>query len=69
MYGGYFKGFSGASKLRALVMNEHTMDGVLEVLLNFDEDDANLRVPAAAVRAVAVKASLPVATRAQTESV
>lgn len=63
MYGGYFKGFRGASKLRTLIMEESTMDGVLDVLLNFDEDDANLKVPTAAVRTVAVKASLPVATR------
>jgi tRNA-dihydrouridine synthase B len=63
MYGGYFKGFRGASKLRTLIMEESTMDGVLDVLLNFDEDDANLKVPTTAVRTVAVKASLPVATR------
>ncbi len=64
MYGGYFKGFRGASRLRTLIMEEKSMDGVLEVLLNFDEDDANLSVPAD-VRAVAVKASLPTATRAK----
>ncbi len=36
MYGGYFKGFRNASRLRNLIMQETTEDGVLEVLMNFD---------------------------------
>ncbi len=64
MYGGYFKGFRGASRLRTLMMDETTRDGALNVLLNFSEDDlqqaAQVRVP----RAVA-RARLPVPTRRQ----
>lgn len=68
MYGGYFKGFPGASRLRTLIMEAQTLDGVLEVLLNFEEEDANVSVPVGrTVKAVAVKASLPVATRARVE--
>jgi nifR3 family TIM-barrel protein len=64
MYGGYFKGFRGASRLRSLIMDLSTMDEVLELLLNFKEEDADIQVSAApSVRAVAVKAALPVPTR------
>lgn len=35
MYGGYFKGFRDASALRMRIMEESTISGVLEVLLNF----------------------------------
>lgn len=35
MYGGYFKGFRDASALRMRIMEESTLSGVLEVLLNF----------------------------------
>jgi nifR3 family TIM-barrel protein len=55
MYGGYFKGFRGASRLRTRMMDESTRDGALEVLLNFTEDDlheaARVRVPRAVSRA------------------
>jgi len=62
MYGGYFKGFRNASALRQLIMQEHTLDGVLEVLLNFSEADLEtVKIPN--LRAVAVKAKLPTATR------
>ena len=44
MYGGYFKGFRGASRLRQLLMEESTQDGVLDVMLNFSEADAQTRV-------------------------
>lgn len=60
MYGGYFKGFRGASRLRVLIMEPTTLSGVLEVLLNFSEQDLT-SVPN--LRAVAVKANLPTATR------
>ena len=56
MYGGYFKGFRGASQLRARIMEETTRAGVLEVLLNFSEDDAHTKV---AVPRRAVAARLP----------
>ena len=39
MYGGYFKGFRNASRLRMLIMEEETREGVLEVMLNFREDE------------------------------
>jgi len=45
MYGGYFKGFRNASQLRMLLMQESTKDGVLDVLMNFGEYDAQLVVP------------------------
>ncbi len=44
MYGGYFKGFRNASSLRMLIMEESTIAGVLEVLLNFSEDGDNLKI-------------------------
>ncbi|MGI9173826.1 MAG: tRNA dihydrouridine synthase DusB [Rhodothermales bacterium] len=43
-YGGYFKGFRSASRLRQAVMQEDTRDGVLDVLLNFREDEPDVRV-------------------------
>ena len=46
MYGGYFKGFRNASRLRMLVMEEVTREGVLEVLLNFGEDEPETVVAA-----------------------
>lgn len=42
MYGGYFKGFRNASTLRTLLMEQDTKDGVLEVLLNFREDEPDV---------------------------
>ena len=45
-YGGYFKDFPHASKLRHQLMQETEKDGVLEVLLNF-KDASNVRFPAA----------------------
>ncbi|MEM1042166.1 MAG: tRNA dihydrouridine synthase DusB [Bacteroidota bacterium] len=56
MYGGYFKGLRNASKLRALLMQQHEMDGVLEVLLNFREDEPEVQV---AVREAVKPARLP----------
>jgi tRNA-dihydrouridine synthase B len=65
MYGGYFKGFRSASRLRALLMEEKTRDGILEILLNFNEDDAELSVAGSDLpkRVVGVvKPSLPLPT-------
>ena len=56
MYGGYFKGMRNASKLRALLMEQKEMDGVLEVLLNFREDEPEVQV---AVREAVKPARLP----------
>ncbi len=44
MYGGYFKGFRNASDLRMRLMEESTRDGVLEVLLNFGEEEPTLKI-------------------------
>ena len=60
MYGGYFKGHRGAGRLRARLMEHETKDGVLEVLLNWEEGDDAPRVPVAkAVPPVVAKARLP----------
>lgn len=64
MYGGYFKGFPNASRLRTLLMDEETLEGVLEVLLNFREDEPAIQVAVKSLderRRVGVKpAALPV---------
>ena len=50
MYGGYFKGHAGASRLRTRLMEEDTEQGVLEVLLNWSEADAHAEAAPVAVR-------------------
>ncbi len=52
MYGGYFKGFRNASALRTLLMERDTRDGVLEVLLNFGEDEPEIRIAVPSLREV-----------------
>ena len=66
MYGGYFKGFAGASRLRTLLVDESTREGVLGVLLNFTERDLTEHASVAVPRAVkaASFAHLPRPTRA-----
>lgn len=64
MYGGYFKGHRGASRLRQLLMEHDEKDAVLEVLLNFREDEPDAQIPVAAdvprpVTPVAIHARLP----------
>ncbi len=63
MYGGYFKGFRNASALRTLIMQETSLNGVLEVMLNFGSTEGNLRIAAPSlprpIKGVK-KASLPV---------
>ncbi|MFK7847715.1 MAG: tRNA dihydrouridine synthase DusB [Rhodothermales bacterium] len=44
MYGGYFKGFRNASMLRMCIMEESTLKGVLDVLLNFSENEHELKI-------------------------
>lgn len=63
MYGGYFKGFRNASALRTLLMAQTTRDGVLEVLMNFreDEPDVQVAVPALPKPAGVRRVQLPVA--------
>jgi tRNA-dihydrouridine synthase len=57
MYGGYFKGFRSASKLRQLLMEETTEQGVSRVLRSFDPDEPSAGMER---RPVAVrKAQLP----------
>ncbi len=67
MYGGYFKGFRHASRLRMLIMDETTRQGVLDVLLNFDPNapDVQVAVPRAVRKAVpaALGATLPTPSR------
>jgi tRNA-dihydrouridine synthase B len=66
MYGGYFKGFPGASRLRSLLVHEETMEGALERLLNFSEHDlaAPTSVPRPVARAAVAFAHLPRPARA-----
>jgi tRNA-dihydrouridine synthase len=39
MYGGYFKAFRGASRLRQRIMEETTVEGVLDVLISEPEPE------------------------------
>ncbi len=61
MYGGYFKGFRNAGRLRTMLMEKHTREEVLETLLNFREDEPEVfislpfRTPVGSIR----KAALP----------
>ena len=63
MYGGYLKGFAGAGRLRSLAVQETTLDGVIERLLNFSEDDLARAAGDAALVATAPRATLPAAVR------
>ncbi len=45
MYGGYFKGQPGASRLRTLLMGANDEAAVREVLLNWREDEPAVQVP------------------------
>lgn len=47
MYGGYFKGHRGASRLRMSLMDHKDKAGVLERLLNWREDEPETQVPGA----------------------
>ena len=61
MYGGYFKGFRSASKLRQLLMEETTEAGVSSLLKRFDPEETYSRPDH---RPVAVKkAQLPSANK------
>ncbi len=63
MYGGYFKGHRGASHLRMALMDHKEKDAVLEVMLNWREDEPDLQVPVARnIQPIAlkpIKARLP----------
>ncbi|MEM6326472.1 MAG: tRNA dihydrouridine synthase DusB [Bacteroidota bacterium] len=75
MYGGYFKGHRGASRLRTELMQHTEKAAVLEVLLNWreDEPETQVSVPSGAPVRVAKarlpkKATLPPALRAKVEA-
>ncbi len=44
MYGGYFKGFPNASRLRHLIMEKSAMKDTIELLRNFNEHEPSARV-------------------------
>jgi hypothetical protein len=54
-YSGYFKGFRNASKLRHLLMQEDTEEGVLDVMLNFNPDAPDIQLPRAELPTQRVK--------------
>ncbi|GMQ81827.1 MAG: tRNA dihydrouridine synthase DusB [Rhodothermia bacterium] len=54
MYGGYFKGFRNASKLRSLIMKETEKARVIDVLMNFQEDEPALVVPVHGVKSAMI---------------
>ncbi len=69
MYGGYFKGFRDASRLRHLIMAETTKAGVLEVLLNFGEHEPEVRLAVASrVAGARTVKVIPAALRARLPS-
>ncbi len=57
MYGGYFKGFRNAGKLRAEIMEKGSRDAVIDFLLNFNDDwpETQIAVPAGRPASVGVK--------------
>lgn len=59
MYGGYFKGLRGASRLRTLLMEAFTEADVRERLLNFDATDDEVAVPSAGVPRPVALAAVP----------
>ena len=59
MYGQYFKGFRNASLLRMRIMEETTREGVLDVLLNFREDEPDIAVPLPGVRSASSRPGRP----------
>ncbi len=68
MYGGYFKGFRHASRLRQLIIEEPSRERIIERLLNFREDAPAVQVavpakarPARLSEALAAKLPSPVA--------
>ncbi len=64
MYGGYFKGFRGASRLRTLIIERPTREAVIEVLRNYREDEPEVQVavprrPAALSKALQARLPRP----------
>ena len=56
MYGGYFKGHRGASRLRMALMEHKEKDAVLEVMLNWREDEPDVQISVARrIKPVAIK--------------
>ncbi|NBB73524.1 MAG: tRNA dihydrouridine synthase DusB [Bacteroidetes bacterium] len=65
-YSGYFKGFRNASKLRHLLMQEDTKEGVLEVMLNFNPDAPDIQLPSAELPTRRVKDAVQAETPTET---
>ena len=65
MYGGYFKSFRSASKLRQLLMLETTEAGVTNVLQSFDPEQYSQERPETRPTA-AIKARMPLHSTAKT---
>ena len=63
MYGGYFKGHRGASHLRMALMDHKEKNAVLEIMLNWREDEPDVQIPVALrikpVTMKPIKARLP----------
>ncbi len=62
-YGGYFKGFRNAGSLRAALMEQDTLPGALETLLNFEERAPYVRVPVRSLASRRKVAARPVSPR------
>ncbi|GIV62014.1 MAG: hypothetical protein KatS3mg044_0880 [Rhodothermaceae bacterium] len=60
MYGGYFKGFRGASKVRQLIIDETSRERIIEKLMNVreHEPDVQVAVPARPARAARLSEAL-----------
>jgi nifR3 family TIM-barrel protein len=67
-YSGYFKGFRNASKLRHLLMQEDTKEGVLEVMLNFNPDAPDIQLPSAELPTRRVKDAVQAETPTETSA-
>ena len=62
-YGGYFKGFRNAGALRAALMEQNTLRGALETLLNFEEGAPYVRVPVRSLASLRKVAARPAPLR------
>jgi len=69
MYGGYFKGFRHASRLRCLIIEQPSKEAIIETLMNFRENEPDIQVPVGARPArltAALRAKLPSPARPST---
>ena len=58
MYGGYFKGFRHASRLRQLIIELPTKAAIIETLLNFSENTPGFQIAAPSRRPAALSKAL-----------